>query len=79
MMKRFLIPLVLILSACDASPPTAPPKPKAETDAEAAAKRNPNPVFETQIKAIEKAHAVEGEVMDAAAAQRKQVEDATTQ
>jgi hypothetical protein len=67
-MKQSLIPLVLLLAACE---PTAPPPPKTE--------RTPNPVFETQIQAMEKARAVEGQVQDAADAQRKQVEDATQQ
>ncbi|MDP2031741.1 MAG: hypothetical protein Q8K12_19080 [Thiobacillus sp.] len=66
MMKRILIPLVLLLSACDASPP---PQPQTE--------RQPNPVFETQIQAMKKAQAVEGQVMDAAEAQRKQVDEET--
>ena len=65
-MKRILIPLALFLSACDASPP---PQPQTE--------RQPNPVFETQIQAVKKAEAVEGQVMDAAEAQRKQIEAAT--
>ena len=65
-MKWTLIPLTLILTACD---PTSPPQP--ETG------RTPGPVFETQIKAMEKAHAVEGQVKDAAEAQRKQMEAAT--
>lgn len=66
MMKWILIPLALILTACD---PTPPPQPETE--------RSPNPVFETQIQAIEKAKAVEGQVMDAAEAQRKQMDEAT--
>ena len=65
-MKRILIPLTLILTACD---PTPPPQPETE--------RTPNPVFETQIQALEKAKAVEGQVMDAAEAQRKQMDAAT--
>jgi hypothetical protein len=65
-MKRILIPLTLFLSACDASPP-----PQAQTE------RQPNPVFETQIQAVKKAEAVEGQVMDAAEAQRQQIEAAT--
>lgn len=65
-MKRTLIPLALILTACD---PTPPPQPEIE--------RSPNPVFETQIQAIEKTKAVEGQVMDAAEAQRKQMDAAT--
>jgi hypothetical protein len=65
-MKRILIPLALFLSACDASPP-----PQTQTE------RQPNPVFETQIQAVKKAEAVEGQVMDAAEAQRQQIEAAT--
>lgn len=64
-MKRILIPLVMCLSACDVSPP---PQPQTE--------RPPNAVFETQIQAIKKAQAVEGQVLDAAEAQRKQMEEA---
>ena len=65
-MKWILIPLALILTACD---PTTPPQP--ETG------RTPNPTFEPQIQAMEKAKAVEGQVMDAAEAQRKQMDAAT--
>ena len=65
-MKWTLIPLTLILTACD---PTPPPQPETS--------RTPNPIFETQIQAIEKARAVEGQVMEAAEAQRKQIEAAT--
>jgi hypothetical protein len=67
-MKWTLIPLVLVLAACDSSPP---PQPKTE--------RQPNPVFETQIQAVKKAQAVEGQVMDAADAQRKQIDQSTQQ
>ena len=66
MMKWTLIPLVLALAACDATPP---PQPKTESQA--------NPVFETQIQAMKKARAVEGQVMDAAEAQRKHVDEST--
>ena len=70
-MKTLLIPIALALTACDnATPP--PPK----TDATA---RAPNPVFETQIQAVQKARAVEGQVMNAEAAQRKQMEQAAQQ
>lgn len=65
-MKWTLIPFALILTACD---PTPPPQPETE--------RAPNPVFEAQIQALEKAKAVEGQVMDAAEAQRKQMDAAT--
>jgi hypothetical protein len=68
MMKRILLPLVLLLAACEPAPP---PQPETE--------RQPNPAFETQIQAVEKARAVEGQVMDAAEAQRKQMEEATQQ
>ena len=67
-MKRILIPVALILSACD---PTPPPQPETE--------RQPNPVFETQIKAMEKARAVEDQVMEAAEAQRRQMDEAAQQ
>ena len=67
-MKWTLVPLALILAACD---PTPPPQPETE--------RQPNPAFETQIKAMEKARAVEGQVNDAAEAQRKQMDQATQQ
>jgi hypothetical protein len=66
MMKNILIPLILCLSACDASPP--PPPPQTE--------RQPNPVFEAQIQAMKKAQAVEGQVTDGAEAQRKQMDEA---
>ena len=68
MMKQSLILLALFLAACD---PTTPPQPETE--------RTPNPAFETQIQAVEKARAVEGQVMDAAEAQRKQIEAAEKQ
>ena len=63
-MKWTLFPLALMLTACD---PTPPPQP--ETAA--------NPVFETQIQAVEKARAVEGQLMDAAEAQRRQLDSTT--
>jgi hypothetical protein len=69
-MKNTLIPLVLLLTACDRA---APPPPPPETA------RAPNPAFETQIRAVEKARAVEGQVMDAATAQRKQIDAAEQQ
>ena len=67
-MKRALSPLVLMLTACD---PTPPPQPETE--------RKPNPAFETQIQAMEKARAVEKQVMDAAEAQRRQADEAAQQ
>ncbi|HQT30716.1 MAG TPA: hypothetical protein PLE48_03740 [Thiobacillus sp.] len=65
-MKRFLIPLALCLTACDASPPPQP-----QTG------RPPNPVFETQIQAVKKAEAVDAQVQAAAEAQRQQMDAAT--
>ena len=67
-MKWPLIPLALILTGCD---PTPPPQPQTE--------RQPNPAFETQIKAMEKARAVEGLVTEATEAQRKQMDEAEQQ
>jgi hypothetical protein len=68
MMKWTLMLLALMLTACD---PTPPPQPETA--------RKPNPLFETQIQSMEKAKAVEGQVMDAAEAQRKQMDEATKQ
>ena len=65
-MKGLLIPLALLLSACNPAPP---PQPKTED--------KPNPVFDTQIQSVRIAQAVEAQVMDNAAAQRKQIDDAT--
>lgn len=67
-MKKLLIPLVLALSACD---PTPPPQPETA--------QSSSPAFDTQIQAMKKAQAVEGQVMDTADAQRKQIDDATKQ
>ncbi len=67
-MKWTLVPLALIVAACD---PTPPPQPETE--------RQPNPAFETQIKAMEKARAMEGQVNAAAEAQRKQLDEAAPQ
>jgi len=66
-MKR-LIPLVLLLAACD---PAAPPQPETAP--------KPDAAFATQIQAVEKARAVEAQVMDAAEAQRKQIDEAAQQ
>lgn len=65
-MKRLSIPLLLVLAGCD---PTPPPQPEAA--------REPNPVFETQIQAVEKARAVEAGLQQAAQAQHEQIEAAT--
>ena len=67
-MKRILIPLALILTACD---PTPPPQPETE--------RQPNPVFETHIQAMEKARAVEKQMQEATEAQRRQMDAAAQQ
>lgn len=64
-MKYAFIPLACLLSACD---PTPPPQPETA--------RTPNPVFETQIQAMEKAKAVEGQMNEAAEAQRKRLDEA---
>ncbi|MEW5967571.1 MAG: hypothetical protein AB1720_11375 [Pseudomonadota bacterium] len=66
MMKRILIPACLLLAACDPAPP---PQPEVE--------REPNPVFETQIRAMEKARETEAQVNEAAEAQRRQLDEAT--
>jgi hypothetical protein len=64
-MKRILITLGLILAACD---PTPPPEPETAPQ--------PSAVFETQIQALEKARAVEGQLTESAAAQRRQLDEA---
>lgn len=68
-MKRLLIPLVLLLAACDNPVPPPPPK----TDVVSGSDR----LFDTQRSALEKARAVEGQVNAAAEAQRKQLEQTT--
>ena len=65
-MKWILIPLALTLTACD---PTLAPQPETE--------RRPNPAFETQARAMEKARAVEQQMEDTAATQRKALDAAT--
>jgi hypothetical protein len=67
-MKWSLILLALMVAACD---PTPPPQPEAE--------RQANPVFETQIEAMEKARAAEQQLKDAAETQRKQLDEAAQQ
>ena len=67
-MKWSLIPLVLLVTACD---PTPPPQPETE--------HKPKPAFEAQIQAVEKARAVEKQVMDAAEVQRRQADEAAQQ
>ena len=68
-MKRLLIPLVLLLAACDNPVPPPPPK----TDAASGSDR----LFDTQRSTLEKARAVEGQIDAAAEAQRKQLEQTT--
>ncbi len=65
MMRWSLIPLALALAACD---PTAPPQPE-----------TPETLFSSQAQALDKARAVEGQLMDAAAQQRAQIDEATRQ
>ena len=65
-MKPLLLAFAVLLSACNK--PAPPPK----VDATPAS----NPIFDTQIQAMRKARAVEGQVNAAAEAQRKQIEQA---
>ena len=62
-MRWPLLSLALLLAACD---PTTPPTPE-----------TPKSAFDAQTRALERAHAVEGQLMDAAAAQREQIDAAT--
>jgi hypothetical protein len=65
-MTKILVPaLLLVLTACDGSVP--PPEPEIDP-------RQPNPAFETQIQAVDKARAVEEQMLDAADAQRQTIE-----
>lgn len=68
-MKRLLIPLVLMLAACDN--PVPPPPPKTEPIS------GSDRLFDTQRNALEKARGVEDQMNAAAEAQRKQLEQAT--
>ena len=68
-MKKLLIPLMLVLGACDNTVP--PPPPKIE-----AAAAGSDRLFDSQRQALEKARAVEGQVNVAAEVQRKQMEQA---
>jgi hypothetical protein len=64
-MRYFLLVSVLTLTACD---PSAP-QPKAPAD----------PLFGAQREALKKAQGVQDQVDDAAAAQKKQIDQATQQ
>jgi hypothetical protein len=66
-MKRML-PLLLILAGCD---PATPPQPETEPE-------TPQ-VFETQVRALEKARAAGDQLGDAAAAQRAQLDGTEAQ
>ncbi len=63
-MNSRMIPLALLLTACD---PMTPPQPETA----------PNPAFESQVQALEKARAVEGQVNQAADLQHQQVDEAS--
>jgi hypothetical protein len=63
MMKAWSIPLLLVLAACDK--PSPPPK--------------VDPLFAAQREALKKAQGVQDQVDDAAAAQKKQIDQATQQ
>lgn len=65
-MKRLVLPAALLLAACD---PTPPPQPEVE--------REPNPVFESQIRAVEKARDTGAVLQESEDARRRQLEEAT--
>jgi hypothetical protein len=62
-MKYVVVPLLLALAACDK--PAPPPK--------------VDPLFAAQREALKKAQGVQDQVDDAAAAQKKQIDQATQQ
>lgn len=64
-MKRFLLPIVLLLAACDASPP---PQPEVE--------RAPDRAFESQIRAMDQAHDAEAQMRTSQAARQQQLDAA---
>ncbi|MFN3750333.1 MAG: hypothetical protein ACK4SR_03100 [Thiobacillus sp.] len=66
-MKRFLLPLCLVLAACEPSP--TPPQPEVE--------RQPNPLFESQIRAMDQARDTGAVLQEREDARRRQLEDAT--
>ena len=66
---RQIIATTPVVAPTDYVAPTPPPQPETE--------RQPNPVFETQIQAMEKARAVEAQVTESAEAQRRQLDAAT--
>ncbi|MFN3545277.1 MAG: hypothetical protein ACK4UX_10550 [Thiobacillus sp.] len=65
MMKRLLVPICLALAACE---PTPPPQPEVE--------RQPNPLFETQMRAMDKARDTGAVLQESEDARRKQLEEA---
>lgn len=64
-MKRFLLPAVLLFAACDASPP---PQPEVE--------REPDRVFESQIRAMDRAREAEAQTQATQAARQQQLDAA---
>jgi len=65
-MKRLVIAACFILAACDPAPP---PQPEVE--------REPNPLFETQIRAVDKARDAGAVLQESEDARRRQLEEAT--
>ena len=65
-MKRLVLPAALLLAACDPAPP---PQPEVE--------REPNPVFESQIRAVDKARDTGAVLQESEDARRRQLEEAT--
>lgn len=64
-MKRLVFSAALLLAACD---PTPPPQPEVE--------RAPNPLLETQVRAVERARDAGVVLQDAEGARRRQLEEA---
>lgn len=65
-MRRLVITAACLLAACE---PAAPPQPETE--------RAPNPLFETQIRAMDKARQTGAVLQESEDARRRQLEEAT--
>jgi hypothetical protein len=75
--RTWILALAALLSACsgDETPADARADAPAETTREAAAARARDGIYGDQLRALDKARDVEGQIADAAAARREQIDD----